>query len=125
MHWGICCDQGWFALIDDLCATLQFHCDTNNYPQVEFEQVKEKMAILTIYWEVAPDWDPREGWIQRPLKEQQAYLSGIVDTYCHLSTKVCEICGEPGVKSSRGGWWKILCLRHAEEKEYKQHAKTN
>ena len=41
MYWGFSCGDGWFDLIDTLCARLQFATDHNKAPQVVATQVKE------------------------------------------------------------------------------------
>ena len=49
MCWGCECSDGWYDIISELCETLQFNTDRNGYPQVVFQQVKEKYGSLTIY----------------------------------------------------------------------------
>src|SRR3569833_1462815 len=49
MAWGFSCGDGWFALIDALCQSLQFMTDHNHAPQVVATQVKEKWGRLCFY----------------------------------------------------------------------------
>lgn len=53
MYWGFACDDGWFTLIDTLCAKLQAHTDLNGAPQVVATQVKEKYGELRFYVQAA------------------------------------------------------------------------
>ena len=50
MYWGFSCGDGWFDLIDTLCARLQFATDHNKAPQVVATQVKEKWGMLCFYY---------------------------------------------------------------------------
>lgn len=44
MCWGFACGDGWYALIDTLCAEIQQHVDTTGIPEVVATQVKEKFG---------------------------------------------------------------------------------
>ena len=79
MGFGFSCGDGWFTLIDTLCARLQFETDRNGAPQVVATQVKEKFGGLRIYVRSATD--------------QQ---SGMIDMAESLSAHICEVCGHPG-----------------------------
>ena len=76
MYWGFSCGDGWFDLIDTLCARLQFATDHNKAPQVVATQVKEKWGMLCFYY-----WGGNN--------EQ----SGMVDMAEALSERICEECG--------------------------------
>ena len=82
MAFGLCCGDGWFRIIDEICNTLQTITDGTaagvklkvpvekippgaersyvvstefmNYPQIEFAQIKEKFGRLRIYTDVVP-----------------------------------------------------------------------
>jgi hypothetical protein len=43
---GFECDNGWFHLIQNLAAFLQFESNHNSMPQIEAVQIKEKYAAL-------------------------------------------------------------------------------
>ena len=45
MVWGFSCDDGWYWLIEELCAALQWDTDKNKHPQIVATQVKEKFGI--------------------------------------------------------------------------------
>lgn len=99
MCWGFECGDGWYDLLDHLCADLQWNTDKNNshgrYPQVVASQVKEKFGGLRFYVESSND-------------AQDAVISFVE----YLSTHTCEVCGKPG-KIREGGWLRTLCDEHA------------
>jgi hypothetical protein len=102
MCWGIATGDGWYGLIDRLCANLQWNTDKNNfvkdgverYPQVVAAQVKEKFGGLRFYVESATS-------------EQYAVISFAES----LSEHVCDVCGHPGT-SGGDGWISTRCDLH-------------
>lgn len=46
MCWGFCCDDGWFDLIDTLCAVITAQVTAGISPPVVATQVKEKTGRL-------------------------------------------------------------------------------
>ena len=106
--------DGWYDLLDVLCAQIQHHIDWKNgegnfsntksprkpeekIPQLVAEQIKEKFGSLRFY---ACGGDEK--------------ISGMIDMIESLSCRTCEVCGSPG-KSTEGGWIRTLCRRHAAE----------
>jgi len=88
MAWGIECGDGWYDIIDELCAKLE--------PMgVVAAQVKEKFGGLRFYINPVEegDWDT----IHNAINEAEA-----------KSYETCEKCGKPG-KVVRGGWVSTLC----------------
>ena len=122
MCWGFDHGDGWYNIINALCANIQSHIDwvekcrqnevergiagesgmprTPAVPQVVVEQVKEKFGTLRFYY--------RGG---------DKYIDGLVSMAESMTEFTCEECGAPG-KSRRGGWIRTLCDKHAEEKGY-------
>lgn len=92
MCWGICCGDGWYKLIDELCSCLQFHIDRNGHPQIEAVQVKEKFGVLCFYVNSADD-----------------YQSGHIDFAEALSGSICEACGSMENVTQTKGWIKTRC----------------
>ena len=78
MYWGFACDDGWFTLIDTLCAKLQAHTDLNGAPQVVATQVKEKYGELRFYVQAA-----------------DKYQHGMIAFATAMSAQLCEKCGHP------------------------------
>ncbi len=88
MAWGISTGDGWYNIIDELCAKLE--------PLgIVATQVKEKFGGLRFYTgAIAEDkWEEVHGWINKA--EAKSY-------------ETCEECGKPG-KRRTGGWVRTLC----------------
>lgn len=104
MCWGLECGDGWYDLIDHLCANLQWNTDKNNrldngfqrYPQVVASQVKEKFGELCFYTESSTD-----------------VQDAVIHFAEQLSSSMCEVCGKPG-KARGKGWIKTRCDEHAD-----------
>ena len=111
MCWGFEHGDGWYDIIDSLCANIQHHIDWNNksfekgyaqykqVPQVVATQVKEKFGTLRFYYEGGDD-----------------YISGMVSMAESWSAVACEECGAPGTQNHQG-WIKTLCETHRKERE--------
>jgi len=119
MCWGFENGDGWYNIIDQLCACVQSHIDWRNkqresllksnpynfsipdeVPQVVAQQVKEKFGELRFYY-IGGD-DEIEGMVR-----MAEAMSGVT----------CEVCGSPGQQRS-GGWIRTLCDDH--ENEYQE-----
>ncbi len=121
MCWGFECGDGWFDLIDQLCANIQNHIDwkekcrdrevergqngesgmprTPHVPQVVVTQVKEKFGTLRFYYTGGDE-----------------YINGLVSMAESMSSVICETCGAPGTQRG-GSWIRTLCDEHAEKYE--------
>ena len=88
MAWGICTGDGWYKILDELCAKLEPY-------GVVAAQIKEKFGGLRFYLESTPSdkWDEIHNLITEA--ERQSY-------------KTCERCGQPGDLRG-GGWARTLC----------------
>jgi hypothetical protein len=96
MGWGFACGDGWFDLIDALCARLQFWTDRNGAPQVTATQVKEKWGALHFH----PRGASQEQW-------------GMVWMAEAMSSRICEQCGKPGQRLVDGFYHMTRCAEHA------------
>ncbi|MGF6289652.1 hypothetical protein [Paraburkholderia youngii] len=76
--WGFECGDGWFDLIDALCATLQ-NATANGAPQVVATQVKEKFGTLRFY-----------------TSDHDSAQDGMIELAEMLSAHLCELCGNRG-----------------------------
>jgi len=99
MCWGFECGDGWYNIINTLCANIQSHIDWKNkkevvVPQVTVDQVKEKFGGLRFYYEGGDD-----------------VIDGMVRMAEGMSEVTCEVCGKPG-KSQGSGWIRTLCEEH-------------
>ena len=121
MCWGFDCDDGWFNIIDKLCANIQHHIDwreeqrarevkrgqngesgmprTPHVSQVVVTQVKEKFGTLRFYYTGGDE-----------------YISGLVSMAESMSGVTCETCGVPGTQR-KDGWIRTLCDEHAKKYE--------
>jgi hypothetical protein len=122
MCWGFECGNGWYQILDSLCANIQHHIDWSHknhkwdleyneknleeqrpvrevVPQVIAMQVKEKFGGLRFYYDGGDD-----------------NITGMVRMAESWAAHACEECGNPG-KSRNGGWIKTLCDNHEEERQ--------
>jgi hypothetical protein len=105
MCWGFDCGDGWYDIIDSLCAVIENHERNNKLndvvmPPVIATQVKEKYGTLRFYYTGGDD-----------------YVDGVVALAEYMSGVTCETCGAPG--TTRGtGWVRTLCDQHADEQGY-------
>lgn len=97
MSFGFSCGDGWFEIIDDLCARLQAGVDCGDFDQVEAHQVKEKYAELRFYY--GPNSEAADA---------------LVEAAEDRSRKTCETCGAPGVLREKAYWYRTRCDEHAE-----------
>jgi len=105
MCWGFECGDGWYNIIDSLCATIKNREDNLKFHKKEFApvvatQVKEKYGGLRFYYTGGDD-----------------YIDGAVAMAEYLSEATCETCGAPG-KPRGSGWVRTLCDEHAKEQGY-------
>ena len=93
---GLECGDGWYEIIDKLCASIQAHVDELGCDQVVAKQVKEKFGGLRFYVGGADD-----------------VVYQAIGAAEEQSFKVCEDCGlkEGVTTSSQGGYWiRSLCV---------------
>ena len=93
---GFACEDGWFDLIDGLCAKLQAAADAGEIRQPVANQVKQKFGELRFY--VFPN---------EPL------VRSLTDAPREQSAVTCQICGAPGVLCAQRGV-QTVCDVHAE-----------
>lgn len=96
MAWGLECGDGWYTLIDTMCASIEsretnIKAKTVNYTGVKFEQVKEKFGGLRVYFSGGDD-----------------YIKGIISFASDMSYTICENCGNKG-SVNKNGWITVLC----------------
>jgi hypothetical protein len=104
---GFSCGEGWWPILESLCAHIQTHIDWQNknhenypvVPQVVVAQIKEKFGGLRFYYEGGDD---------------QIY--GMVRMAESWAGHSCEECGAPGTSGGKG-WIKTLCPTHRAESD--------
>ena len=102
MCWGFSCGDGWFTLIEELCGNIQSYIDNNSrpgriIPQVTVDQVKEKFGTLRFYYQGGND-----------------VIDGMVWFAESMSGRICEVCGNPGIRQGTG-WVYTACKAHSKE----------
>ena len=99
MCWGFEHGDGWYNIIDNLCATIKNREYNLKFHNVEFvpvvaTQVKEKYGGLRFYYNGGDD-----------------YIAGAVSLAEYLSEVTCEECGKPGKMRGRN-WMYTACDEH-------------
>ena len=102
MCWGFECGDGWFNLIKDLSEELYAYTKKTGVELPEVTQVKEKYGTLRYY-------------IISGTEEQYR----IINKYCDMSDKICEVTGKPGKLRVKGGWYMTLSDDVAKELGYR------
>ena len=123
-NWGFECGDGWFALIDTLCNSIQSHINWRMQHisdeeledlQVVATQVKEKFGTLRFYFDTEFNYET----------VQHKIMESIICYAEEKSARTCEVCGtnEYGktVKNRQVGYWyKTECLECAKERGYEE-----
>ena len=120
---GFAVSQGWWPIIESLCANIQAHIDwshknhewqvnnnkpvTEVVPQVEVHQIKEKFGGLRFYYGGGDD-----------------QISGMVRMAEAWAGTACEECGAVGKRRS-GGWIRTLCDTHEAERQERLKERNN
>jgi len=111
MAWGFECDSGWYKLLDECMAKLQYFCDKVSTPDnevyVNADQIKEKYGTLRFYYHVVG-----ANSIENDIIED------IVNQAERESGHTCELSGERGVPCKKWGWYKTLSYEEARKNEY-------
>jgi uncharacterized protein with HEPN domain len=90
---GFECGDGWYGLIDRLSSKIIAD------PNLVVGQLKKKMGLLTIYFDVGEPADP-----EIEVATDAAYAEAREE-----SRRTREVCGEPGVYKARGHHIGALC----------------
>jgi len=117
MAFGIECSMGWYDLIESVCSMIDTYEENIsyriktlnklgkendqsdlNYIPVKFDQIKEKLGGLRIYFSGG-----------------DRYVQGLVSMAEAMSYRLCEVCGNHG-KPNKNGWIHTLCDKHREER---------
>ena len=94
------CGDGWFDLIERLCAVLQNEADNVAYRLSD----EEKEAVQPVAAQVKEKFGGLRFYIYGGNEE----MWGAIRMAEAMSHKICEDCGVPGHKQP-GGWIRTLC----------------
>ena len=104
MHDGICCGDGWYYLIDQMCNKLLMIRKLSGV-NIKYLQIKEKLARLVIYYECTFKQHPKDGSVHDAIiigKEQDTII-GIIRSVVYAaeqgSSCICEKCGNTRMKT--------------------------
>ena len=94
---GCECDDGWFELLDELCAGIQKVYEEKGIPvDVHVAQIKEKYGTLRFYASVGGS------------EEIRKLVWDLISDAEHKSEFICEECGKPGTLRE-GAWITVKC----------------
>ena len=97
------CFDGWYNIIDALCATMQHVIDNERHPQIIAVQIKEKFGSLRFYFTTVGE------------NKTEWSMTDLTTMAMRLSLNTCERCGAPGAKMIQKGWEKVRCEKHKNQ----------
>ncbi len=139
MHWGIECGDGWYNLIDQLCAYIQGHCNQYKYHHnlnwLGKKLVKTKRFKNRIKWRIPPETRNTSIFykliynkkicgcgqlVAEQVKEKfgslrfysrggDNFTAGAISFAESMSETYCEGCGGLSSVISDGGWYSTMC----------------
>jgi len=102
MAFGCECGDGWFVLLDQMCACIAQHVATSPPERsYQFVQIKEKYGGLRVY-DLGHD----------------DTIFGIISLAEAMSYRICELCGQAAHLTAAGFWVRTLCPACAEKNGY-------
>lgn len=130
MCWGFTCGDGWYNIIDRLCARIQGHIDHShkeiewdkkwnervNDPELEwtaFVPREERVIREPIVQVVAIQVKEKFGGLRFYYNGGDDYIRGVVDMAEEMSYVTCEVCGNHGKYLTDRPWIRTLCDEHA------------
>ena len=112
-HGGISIGDGWIPLIEKLFDFCQFQHDSNGYPQIVADQIKEKFGTLRFYYHFE-DCDSDQAENGKRFNRTEDLLDGACRFAEVMSSTICEQCGKPASLTS-GGWRVVRCQECLEK----------
>jgi hypothetical protein len=135
--------DGWFDIIDALCANIQGHIDNvarqrrwaiewNDQVNDPFNDWSDKSPLVKreerevpelVEQVVATQIKEKFGTLRFYYQGGDNYIRGLESMADSMSARICEDCGKPGKKTT-GGWIRTLCEEHAHEKEVQDELRS-
>lgn len=97
MCWGFTCGDGWFDIIDELCAEITRQVNAGTMPPVVAAQVKSKAGYLRFYI---------RGHFRRVENPQAHRLIALAQ---QKAERTCEECDQPGGRPDEVEGLTVLC----------------
>jgi hypothetical protein len=130
MCWGFNCGDGWFNIIDQLCANIQGYINNveqrrnstikwnENVNDPDFEWVafvkrEERPVPELVDQVVAVQVKEKFGTLRFYYHGGDDVIDGMVGMAESMSAVTCEECGNPGT-DTKGGWIRTLCETHTK-----------
>jgi hypothetical protein len=108
MHWGMEHGDGWYRLLDEGMARIQYFCDLcPSGVQLVADQIKEKFGTLRFYYSVTG-----------ATEIEYQILEDLINGMEGQSTRTCEVSGDHGYMCRRGGWLRTLSYKEARKSGY-------
>lgn len=128
MYWGFDCGDGWYNIIDALCANIQNHIDNRldniertkkwnanvNDPEYEWTAIverKERPVPEPVEQVVAIQVKEKFGGLRFYYMGGDEYIRALENMAESMSYRTCKVCGAPGTRT-KGGWIRVLCEEH-------------
>ena len=128
MYWGIAVGDGWYNIVEALCANIQNRIDNRldsikwtekwnrnvndpDYEWTAFVERAERPVPEPIAQVVAIQVKEKFGGLRFYYSGGDDYIDGVVAMAESMSYRTCEVCGAPGT-STEGGWIRTLCEEH-------------
>jgi hypothetical protein len=130
-------NDGWFDIIDLLCANIQNHIDNAvtqrqyaiewnedvndpEYVWTKFGERKERVVPELVEQVVATQIKEKFGTLRFYYSGGDDYIRGLESMATSMTSRICEVCGNPGTSRSteKQRWVLVLCDKHAEEQGY-------
>lgn len=134
MAWGFSCGDGWFHLLNSVCASIVGHIEhlteenernkeyikkieaggrVPEWIQIAYE--KGKLVIKDVPDFVADQVKEKFGTLRFYYHGGDDYIAGLVSMAETMSGMTCDVCGSPGQTGGRG-WIRTRCEQHQEGK---------
>lgn len=97
-QWGIEVQDGWYAIIAQMCSDLEALQSTRQPTLPKIRQIKAKYGQLTVY-----------------LSDRDEAVDTIIGSAIESSKRTCEICGTQGsLRCTKNRWYFVACAQHAD-----------
>ena len=103
MCWGFCCGDGWYGILDELCAAITSQVRQRKMPPVVVSQVKEKFGALRFHI------------VGGLLRGGNAETHRLIAAACQQALTTCEQCGAAG-EMVGAGVKVVLCPKCTNER---------